>query len=499
MSLSGSAIKLRDKSLPELGNAIQKPRYDRTALLQNTVHIGVGGFHRAHQAMYLDDLLSHTDTERWGECGIGILQSDARMRDALKSQDCLYTLVERSADRQTARVIGSMADYLYAPEDKEAVIEKMAAADTKIVSLTITEGGYFIDDATGDFLADHPDIQHDLRNPHRPVSSLGYIVEALHRRRQRGLIPFTVMSCDNLQGNGHVIRRVLLEFAGRVNPALHQWISTNVAFPNSMVDRITPGTTANDIVSVRDRFGIDDAWPVVTEPFIQWVIEDEFCNGRPQWERCTGVTLVSDVTPYELMKMRLLNGSHLAMAYTGALVGYPLVHQVMEDPVFITFIERFMEEVTPVVPVIPGVDVTQYKKTLMERFSNPTINDQVTRLCSEGSAKMPKWVVPSIVELLEQKRPVTLLSFVIAAWIRYFEQGIDEKGEKLDIIDARAEELKAAAANIGEDPMPMLRIRSIFGPVLPENPTFVQQVRDWLKTFAQQGVTDTMRQQFSKQ
>jgi mannitol 2-dehydrogenase len=272
------------------------------------------------------------------------------MRDVLTDQDFLYTVVERSAAGQSARVVGSLVDYIYAPQDREAAIERMAAADTRIVSLTITEGGYFIDEGTGEFVADHPDIQHDLRNPTEPSTSIGIIAEALDRRWLRALPAFTVMSCDNLQGNGDVVQRVLLAYAGLRDPALQQWIAGNVAFPNSMVDRITPATKASDILSLSDRFALNDGWPVVTEPFRQWVIEDNFCNGRPEWET-VGAELISDVAPYEIMKIRLLSGSHLAMAYLGALSGITFVHEIMADPLFRLFIQSFMEEVTPVVPI----------------------------------------------------------------------------------------------------------------------------------------------------
>ncbi|MES2390272.1 MAG: mannitol dehydrogenase family protein [Acidobacteriota bacterium] len=484
-------MKLNAANLTKLPATVQVPAYDRSHLFAGTVHIGVGGFHRAHQALYLDELLHQPDAPRWGECGVGLLKSDSRMRDALRGQDCLYTLVERGAATQTARVIGSMVEFLYAPDEREAAIEKMAAEQTRIVSLTITEGGYFINDATGAFTVDHPEIEHDIEYPTQPVSSLGYLAEALDRRRRRGLKPFTVMSCDNLQGNGHVIKRVLLEFAGLRDPELQRWIAENVTFPNSMVDRITPGTKPADIESVRDRFGIDDAWPVVTEPFLQWVIEDEFCNGRPQWER-VGAQIVADVAPYELMKMRLLNASHMAMAYTGALAGYPLVHEVMQDEVFAQFIAAFMEEVTPVVPKIPGVDVNEYKMTLMQRFANPTINDQVTRLCSEGTAKNPKWVLPSITELIAMGRSVDLLSVVIAAWIQYLKMGVDELGKPLDIIDARAAELIAVAKTVDRDPRPMLAIESIFGPELVHNAPFVEQVTRAMESLAQRGTAATL-------
>ena len=285
MPLSENPTKLSNATLQRLRPEVRVPTYDRTQLKQATVHIGVGGFHRAHQAVYLDDLLSSPEAERWGECGLGLLKSDDRMRDALRGQDTLYTVVERSSGVPAARVIGSMTGFLYAPEERETVLEKLAAPDTRIVSLTITEGGYFIDEGAGRFLDEHPEIVHDLEHTGEPVSALGFLAEALDRRRRRGLPPFTVMSCDNLQGNGHVIGRVLSAFAELRNPELRAWIERHVAFPNSMVDRITPATTARDIAFVRERFGLEDAWPVVTEPFKQWVIEDTFSNGRPRWEQ----------------------------------------------------------------------------------------------------------------------------------------------------------------------------------------------------------------------
>ena len=485
-------VKLNKTSLSLLPPQIQTPKYDRTTLQQNTVHLGVGGFHRAHQALYLDDLLALPDQPRWGECGVGVLPADRRMRDALRSQDFLYTLVERSAHAQTARIIGSLVDDLLAPEDREAVLNRMAAPEARILSLTITEGGYYIDDASGDFQAHHPDIRHDLEHPTEPTSSLGLLAAALDRRRLRGLAPVTLMSCDNLQGNGHVLQKVLLAFTGLSNPTLQQWMEQNIAFPNSMVDRITPQTTPADIAFVASHFGIEDAWPVVAEPFRQWVIEDTFSNGRPAWQ-LVGAEITTDVAPYELMKMRLLNGSHLAMAYLGALQGFPLVQDMLADPLFADFIRAFMEEVTPVVPHIPGVSVTDYKATLMERFANPTINDQVTRICSEGSAKMPKWLLPSITELTEEGAPTKLLSLVVAAWIFYLGTGTDRTGAPIDIIDARAAELRPLAAASLTAPTPFLNLRNIFGPTLPTNQTFLRQVTDALKSFTSTGITTTLR------
>lgn len=492
MKLTHPQIRLGTDALAKVSSEVQIPAYDRRRLRHHTVHIGVGGFHRAHQAVYLDDLLAHRDAERWGECGVGVLATDLRMRDALHSQNCLYTVVERSAYAQTARIIGSMTGYIFAPEDRESTIEKLAAADTRIVSLTITEGGYFIHEGTGEFMAGHPDIERDLRDPAHSTTWMGLVAESLDRRRRRELPPFTLMSCDNLQGNGDVAKRVLLAFTGLLNPALQQWIAANGAFPNSMVDRITPGTTPADIAFVSERFCLDDAWPVVTEPFRQWVIEDAFCNGRPEWER-VGAEFTSDVASYEIMKMRLLNGSHLAMAYLGALRGFTFVHEVMSDSLFIRFIDKFMEEVTPVVPVIPGVSIPDYKSSLMERFANPTINDQVTRICSEGSAKIPKWLLPSIQELLARQRPIRLLGLVIASWIRYLALGVDESGTPLAILDVRAAELKDCAQASLKDPRAMLADKSIFGEDLPQSQEFIRAVEAASLDLDTLGVETAMR------
>jgi mannitol 2-dehydrogenase len=422
---------------------------------------------------------------------MGVLPHDAAMRDALREQDYLYTVIERSADVQHARVIGSIMDFSLAPENPEGAIERLAHEDTHLVSLTITEGGYFVHEGSGEFSHDDLSIQHDIREPNVPITSLGFLTAALKRRRDRGLAPFTVMSCDNLQGNGHVIRRVLLGLAELQNPALHRWIADNVAFPNSMVDRITPATTVADREQLQKNFGINDAWPVVTEPFLQWVIEDTFCNARPPWEE-VGAEIVADVLPYELMKMRLLNASHMAMAYLGALAGHAFAHKVMQDPVFDVFIKAFMDEVTPVVPLIPGTSIPNYKSTLIKRFANPTINDRVARLCSEGSAKMPKWVLPSAVELAEMRSSTNLLSLVIAGWIKYLQSPTDELGNPIEVVDARADELKRTARAIGDDPRPFIAMKSLFGPAYFAEPAFANDVEAALKSLRTVGARETI-------
>ncbi len=345
------------------------PTYDRRDLQVGVVHVGVGGFHRAHQAAYLDELMNRGRALDWAVCGVGVLPGDVLMRDALAAQDHLYTLVVKNPDGSfEARVIGSLVDYLFAPDDSEAVMERMADPATRIVSLTITEGGYNVPAATGAFDRSNPDVLADLRSPSSPRTVFGLVTEALVRRRSRGLAPFTVMSCDNIQGNGRVARHSFGTFAAMRDPELGRWVEREVPFPGSMVDRITPVTTDEDRREISRRVGLDDRWPVVCEPFRQWVLEDTFVD-RPPLED-VGVTMVDAVEPYELMKLRLLNGSHQALAYFGYLAGYRLVHDVCRDPVFATFVRDYMDvEATPTLDPVPGVDLDTYKADVVARFS----------------------------------------------------------------------------------------------------------------------------------
>ncbi len=488
---SKSSLRLSAASVSGIEQSIGRPTYPRQSLRAHIVHIGVGGFHRAHQAVYLDTLLGAGAGEDWAECGMGVMTIDAAMRDALSGQDYLYTVLQRSAHAQQARVIGSMIDYVYAPGNEETAIERLASPETKLVSLTITEGGYFFHDATGSFAVDHPDIQHDIRHPEKPSTSLGYITQALKLRQERNLGPFTLMSCDNLQGNGNVLRKVITALAEQQSPALRRWVSDNVAFPNSMVDRITPATTDADREYLLEHYGLVDAWPVVTEPFCQWVIEDEFCNGRPAWQ-LAGAEVVTDVAPYELMKMRLLNGSHMAMAYLGAIAGFTYAHEVLQDDIFVRFLRAFMEEVTPVVPEIPGTSLTKYKSTLIERFSNPTIMDQIARLCSEGSAKLPKWVISSIRELAALGKSFALLSLSIAAWICYLQMNVDERGRPIQVVDADAVQLKSRARCAGMDTTSFLSMSSIFGDDMVHVRAFTSSVNDALMSLRTIGVSATL-------
>ena len=354
------------------GLGIPVPGYDRATITAGIVHIGVGGFHRAHQAMYLDKLMTDGKAMDWGICGVGVLPSDARMKQVMDAQDCLYTLVLKAPDGTwEPRVIGSIVEYLLSPDDPEAVIERMTDPAIRIVSLTVTEGGYNVDAVTGEFNAQNPAVVADLAPGATPGTTFGLVVEALARRRARGSAPFTVMSCDNIQGNGHVAQRMFTAFARLRDPELGQWISDNVSFPNSMVDRITPATTDEDRAQVADRYGVLDGWPVVCEPFTQWVLEDAFPLGRPPVEQ-VGVQVVADVEPYELMKLRLLNASHQGLCYFGHLAGYRLVHEVCQDPLFARFLLDYMDrEATPTLCPVPGIDLGRLQapadRTVLQR------------------------------------------------------------------------------------------------------------------------------------
>ena len=485
------AIKLNPSNLGLFPPAVRVPAYQRGDVRQSIVHIGVGGFHRAHQAVYLDDLLHLPGHSPWGICGVGLLRQDDRMRDALLPQDCLYTVVESDATGDRVRVIGSLLNYLYAPDDPQAVIEKMASSECRIVSLTITEGGYYLQQGTGEFEDSHPDIVRDLAHPHEPACSFGYLAEALDRRRRRGIAPFTVMSCDNLLHNGAVARQMLLAFAERWEPALSRWIAEYCAFPSSMVDRITPGTTEGDRTKLRQNFGVDDAWPVVCEPFRQWVIEDHFPGGRPSWEQ-VGAQMTEDVHPYEKMKIRLLNASHQAMCYIGILLGYSYTDEAMADAHIARLVRSLMDvEVTPLLPDVPGINLGQYKKNLIDRFANPSIKDQLSRIAVDGSARIPKFILPSIAEQLDRGGPIRILSFIVASWFRYLA-GTDDGGRELTIVDPLANPLGELSRRGKADPRLLLAVRELFGQQLAGAPVFREEVSRALRGFYEKGARATL-------
>lgn len=474
--------------------AVAVPSYDRSRATVGIVHFGVGNFHRSHEAMYLDRLMNAGTDLDWGICGVGLLPQDAAMRDVLARQDGMYTLVLRHPDGALEpRVIGSVLEYLLAADDPEAVYARLVDPAVRIVSLTVTEGGYLKRPADGAFAADHPDVVHDVRHPDRPRTAFGYVVEALRRRRAAGVAPFTVLSCDNLQGNGEYTRQTVSGFAALVDPDLAGWIRQQVAFPNAMVDRITPVTTQADRDALRTGFGLDDQWPVPAEPFTQWIVEDRFPAGRPRLER-VDVQFVDDVRPYELMKLRLLNASHQGLAWFGGLFGDVLVDEAMRRPELCDYLRAYMRrEAVPTLEPVPGVDLDEYQDTLVERFGNPQMGDTVRRLGTDGTNRMATFVLPVVRENLAAGRPVRLGAGMVAAWARYWELAAAERVAADQVPDdAGAGDLLAAAARQGAQPAAFLQDRRIFGD-LPDSPVFVEEFLRWRDVLVREGPQPCLR------
>jgi fructuronate reductase/mannitol 2-dehydrogenase len=474
-------------SLPHYSGTLRLPDYDRACLVPSIVHIGVGGFHRAHQALYFDDLAAQGETG-WGVIGVGL--HHPQMGEVLTAQDCLFTVVERSPGRESARVVGSVVDYLYAPANPEAVLRVLADPRTRVVTLTITGAGYLVDDA-GRFTAEDPDVRHDLAHPLRPRTVVGYLAEALDRRRRVGCPPFTVLSCDNLPDSGAAARAAVLGYAELRNPHLEAWIERHVTFPSSMVDRITPETSPQMRDVIEETLGVADRWPVVTEPFRQWIVEDAFCNGRPPLER-VGVQFVDHVAPYKAVKARMLNGGHCALGYLGVLAGHARTDEAMADPVVRGIVERILaEEVQPLVPRVLGVDLDEYRRTTLERFANPAIGDTLARLCRRGSVKMPSYLLPSLREARERGGPRAMLVLAVAAWLLYL-RGADLTGRPIQVVDPRADQLRELASFGGNDPRPLLGLRSVFGS-MGDDAELVAEIGGALGDLSRYGIEAALR------
>ena len=454
------STKLSLSTLGELPETVASPSYDRSDLSAGILHIGVGNFHRAHQAVYLDELFNTGRDLDWAIVGAGIKTFDTDRRALLQEQDWLTTIVELDPQGFSARVTGAMIDFLEV--DGATLVNKLADPAIRIVSLTITEGGYFTD-AAGGFDATHPEIIHDSANPKTPQTVFGLLLAGLQLRNSLGHAPFTILSCDNLPENGHVTRQSVEGLAALISDDLRDWVADNVAYPNSMVDCITPGTSPREIAMVREKFGIADAAPVVCEPFRQWVMEDNFPLGRPALEH-VGVEFVDDVAPYEAMKLRILNAGHAAIAYPGALLGHEYVHEAMADPDISAWLVQLMRrEVIPVLPPIPGEDFNVYLETCVNRFANPTIGDTIARLCQDGSNRQPKFVLPTITDALARGTDIDGLALELALWCRYCAR------PNLVLDDARADQLVAAARASENDPKRFLEIGDVFGDLATNN------------------------------
>jgi mannitol 2-dehydrogenase len=483
-------VSLRNSSLARLAAKIKRPTYERNGVGSGVVHFGVGAFNRSHLAVYLDDLLCLGEQKRWGESGIGLLEGDRKLNAALTEQDCLYGLLLIDNKDLSYRIVGSLTGHLYAPEAGESVLEKLASRECGIVSMTVTEGGYFVDDTSQKFLEQHPDIQRDLMHPEQPRTWVGFVAQSCQSRMERHGAPMTLLSCDNVQDNGKVARVALLSFAELRAPALRRWIEQNVSFPNSMLDCITPRSTDETRAVIADQFEVRDLAPVVSEPFKQWVLEDSFMGGRPKWE-LAGVQMTSDVAPYEKMKLRLLNGGHSAIGYVGDLLGYSYIAEVVSDPLLRDLLAKFMESVRPTLSPVPGIDLDGYTKSIVRRFSNSAIHDQVARICSDGSAKIAKFILPSLRDLLASGRDAQIPAFVIASWLHYL-RGFDENGRRMIISDNGLDELRPFRDSGSTNARLALEARGVFGDLTTAHPTIVEVVQVKLDELRSHGVRATV-------
>ncbi len=488
--------RLNQAQLALLPKEIVLPQYDRRKLSAGIVHLGIGAFHRAHQAFYTEAVLNKFGGN-WGIIGCS-LRSPA-VRDQLAPQDGLYTLVERSGDGEKCQIIGAVTQALVGPENPQALINMMTQPNIKIISLTVTEKGYCHDPATGDLNSAHPDIQHDLHNIEKPKSAIGYIVAALQQRFNNGIKSFTVLSCDNLPNNGEVVEKVVVQFAEKISVDLAQWIKTNTRFPSTMIDRIVPATTDEDRRDIETRLGMRDEGMVVAEPFTQWVIEDKFSDGRPEWEKI-GALLVTDVRVFEKIKLRLLNGAHSIMAYAGYLSGFNYISEVMSEPAFVNMIKIYMaREAGETLTAPQNFDIEAYKQQLRDRFSNKALKHRTWQIAMDGTQKLPQRLLESLRVQLRGEGHIDIICFGIAAWIRYVS-GVDEKGTAIEVSDPLSVELRSLCdANKG-DPEALVRaivaLPKVFGEDLAKEERFIAATVTWLEKFYAQGVLVTVKESF---
>jgi mannitol 2-dehydrogenase len=482
--------KLSATSQAHLPPDVATPKYRRGDLTPGILHFGVGNFHRAHQAVYLDDLFNAGIDRDWALVGAGVFEAERAGREKLAGQDFLTTVVEQDDGHMLARVTGAMVDFIE-PGDSAAIIRRLADPAIRIVSLTITEGGYFIDPASGKFNPGHPAIVADAADIDRPSTVFGIILAGLKRRRQAGLPAFTIMSCDNIPHNGHVTADATVGLARIADDGLADWVSENVAFPNGMVDRITPATTERERTILAKKFGVEDAWPVFCEPFRQWVLEDNFPAGRPALEKA-GVQFVDDVSPFELMKIRILNGGHAAIAYPAGLMDIHFVHEAMQEPLVRAFLAKLeRQEIIPTVPPVPGVVLDEYFGLIERRFSNPKIGDTVRRLCLDGSNRQPKFIIPTIADRLKAGKSVNGLALESALWCRYCF-GTTESGGEIAPNDPNWDRLTATARAARADPAAWLSMDDIYGEV-GRSPVFGNAFSDALKALWRDGTRETLR------
>ncbi len=482
--------RLSNATLSNLAKSVRIPTYDRSKLTPGIVHIGLGNFHRAHQAWYLHRLFEEGINQDWAIIGAGVRPYDAAQREKLLAQDCLTTLIELDPSGRSAEVIGSMIDYLPIEEGNEALIAKMADPAIRIVALTVTEGGYYIDPVSKGFDADHPDIIHDAANPEAPRTAFGAMVAALKRRRESGAGPFTGQSCDNLQGNGNILRQTVVSLARLQDPELADWIDAACSFPNAMVDCIVPATGAKEI-ALATEFGIDDATPVTHENFRQWVIEDAFCAGRPDWDRA-GATFTDRVHDFEAMKIRMLNAGHQVLANPGEVLSVETIAGCMAHPLIrALFLKVEREEIVPHVHAVPGMTPDAYVDLIDRRFSNAEILDTTRRVAFDGSSRHAGFVLPILRDGLAAGTPVEGLALVEAAWARMCE-GTREDGSRIEPNDPLWDALTAAALQAKDRPRAWLEQRQFYGD-LAEQPRFADAFERWLRMIWADGLEASIR------
>jgi len=481
-------------SLATLGSispTVQRPDYEIAKVGVGIVHLGLGAFHRAHQAMYTDELL-RTDA-RWGICGVSL--KTPRATEPLAAQDGLYTALEKSTEGRRARVVGAVREALFLGSERARVIARLADPAVRIVTLTVTEKGYCHDPATGRLNLAHPDVVHDLAHPEAAASAPGLLVAGLAARRDAGTGALTVVCCDNLPHNGRVVEGIVATFAQARDPALADWIGRHVAFPSTMVDRIVPATTAADVAEVSELLGVADAVPVVFEPFRQWVIEDRFAAARPAWEDA-GAQFVGDVAPFETMKLRLLNGSHSTLAYLGFLAGHDFIWQASSDPELARLVERQMvEEIVPTLVCPPGTDLTAYCRQLMTRFRNPALPHRTQQIAMDGSQKLPQRLLDTIRDRRASGGSIAHLTLAVAGWIRY-ASGTDEQGRPIAVSDPMAPEFVRIVTAAAGDPARMaagfLDLAAVFGADLSADPAFRSAVTRNVEALFRTGVRRTL-------
>ncbi|MFB9140526.1 mannitol dehydrogenase family protein [Maritalea porphyrae] len=478
-------VKLNDATLQSLPTAILRPKYDRASLSAGILHIGVGNFHRAHQAWYLHRLMQEGEAFDWAIVGAGIRSYDETQRKKLKAQDYLTTLIQLNPLGSSAEVTGAMIDYVPVDTNNAPLIHRMSQPDIRIVSLTVTEGGYYIDPVTKTFNAKHPDILHDAECPDQPITAFGAMVAALKQRRQTGAGPFTGLCCDNLQGNGEILRQTVVSLAQLTDPDLADWINTNCSFPNSMVDCIVPATGPNELRLASD-IGVNDAVPVTHEEFRQWVIEDDFCAQRPAWEK-VGVTITKDIHGYEAMKIRLLNGGHQVISNVGELLGVKTIADCMAHEQIAALLNKVArEEIAPHVQSVPGKTPAEYIDLIVHRFSNPRIADTTRRVAFDGSSRHPGFLIPSLRDAIAKGSPFEGLALAEAAWARMCE-GTREDGSTIEPNDPNWDELHIAATRSKQDPAVWRGQRQYYGD-LADNPEFSDAFDRWLGLIWDKGI-----------